>query len=184
VYWDWLAVADAVEDLALETTRLRPSRAELRYRGFSHTIHERRDLPEEPVYHPIAHVGQRWRDLIGYYTRFGDVLELLDRVDDRYVIMNAGDELRLSFPVPPPPPAGWRRDFVLIGDGWVKDGDFNTGFSQTVLPLPSHDRPDYDAPPTSLDLDPVYQRHAADWQTYHTRFVTPRQFLQGLRFEP
>ena len=143
VYWDWLAVADAVESPALVTTRLQPARAELRYRGFSQTTHERRDLPETPLYDAIANVGQRWRDLIGYYTRFGDVVELLDRVDDRYVIMNAGDELQLSFAVPPPPAAGWRRDFVLIGDGWEKDGDYNTSFSQTVQPLPSHDRPDY-----------------------------------------
>ena len=86
---------------------------------------------------------QRWRDLVGYYTRFGDVRELLAGVDDRYVIMNAGDELRLRVSGPPPPAAGWARDFVLVGDGWEKDGDYNTGFSQTVLPLPSHDRPDY-----------------------------------------
>ena len=31
------------------------------------------------------------------------------------------------------------RDYVLVGDGWVKDGNFNTTFSQTVLPLPAHD---------------------------------------------
>jgi hypothetical protein len=78
----------------------------------------------------------RWRDLEGYYTRFGDVRELVAKTEDRYVIMNAGDELRLSFEAPPPPPAGWTRDFVLIGDGWVKDGDYNTSFSKTVLPLP------------------------------------------------
>ena len=59
-------------------------------------------------------------------------------VDDRYVIANAGDELALRFPAPPPPPEGWVRDFVLIGDGWNKDGDYNTAFSKTVLPLPSH----------------------------------------------
>ena len=40
VYWDWLAVANAVENPALVTTRLQPTRAELRYRGFSQTSHE------------------------------------------------------------------------------------------------------------------------------------------------
>jgi hypothetical protein len=186
VYWDWLAVADAVEQPRLDTMRLRPTRAELRYRGFSRTNHERRDLPETPVYDQIANVGQLWRDLIGYYTRFGDVLELLDHVDDRYVIMNAGDELQMLFPVPPPAAAGWRRDFVLIGDGWEKDGDYNTSFSQTVQPLPSHDRPDYGAAPAAVVLvdDPVYRRHIEDWQTYHTRFVTPHEFLKGLRLAP
>ena len=39
----------------------------------------------------------RWLDLEGYHTRFGDVRELLAGVDDRYVIMNAGDEMRLRF---------------------------------------------------------------------------------------
>ncbi len=181
VYWDAIGTAEAV-DQAPTTRRIQPARADLRYRGFSRTSHERSDQPEVPDYQTIENVSQRWRDLVGYYTRFGDVSELLDRVDDRYVIMNAGDEMRLSFPAPPPPPAGWTRDFVLIGDGWEKDGDYNTGHSQTVLPLPSHDRPDYGAgvEAAALEHDPVYRRHAGDWQTYHTRFVTPREFLQGL----
>ena len=104
---------------------------------------------------------QRWRDLVGYHTRFGNVNALLSDVDDRYVIMNAGDEMRLRFPEQPAPESGWRRDFVLIGDGWEKDGDYNTGFSQTVLPLPSHDRPAYGEAraPGDLEDDPVYQRH-------------------------
>jgi hypothetical protein len=28
----------------------------------------------------------------------------------------------------------------------------------------------------------VYRRHAADWQRFHTRFVEPRVYLEGLRF--
>jgi hypothetical protein len=186
VYWDRLAVADARDAAVAKSSRLQPATADLRYRGFSKTSFEHRDRPEIPAYDELAGVGQRWRDLIGYYTRFGDVRELLDGVDDRYVIMNAGDELRLRFPAPPPPPAGWTRDFVLIGDGWEKDGDYNTEHSQTVLPLPSHDRPAYGGAGASLQLerDPVYQRHANDWERYHTRFVTPREFLRGLRFEP
>jgi hypothetical protein len=97
--------------------------------------------------------------------------------------MNAGDELRLRFTAPPAPPPGWTRDFVLVGDGWVKDGDFNTSFSKTVGPLPSHDRPDYGAlpAPRQLEDDPVYQRHPEDWQRYHTRYVRPTWFLRGLR---
>jgi hypothetical protein len=91
--------------------------------------------------------------------------------------------MRLRFPEQPAPTAGWRRDFVLIGDGWEKDGDYNTGFSRTVLPLPSHDRPDYGANVTSLALedDPVYRRHRQDWETYHTRYVAPTAFTQGLQ---
>ena len=183
IYWDSLASAVGRPDAGLEIRRLDPARADLRYRGFSVTEHERRDLPEIPVYDRLANTSPRWRDLVGFYTRFGDVRELLAQIEDRYVIMNAGDELRLSFPAPEPPPEGRVRDFVLIGDGWVKDGDFNTGYSKTVVPLPAHGDAEYDAPssPPVLSDDPVFRRHREDWGTYHTRFVEPRTFLEGLR---
>ena len=75
------------------------------FRGFSQTTSPRGDAPETPDYERIANTTQRWRDLIGYHTRFGDVSALLAGVDDRYVIMNAGDELRLQFPEQPRPPS-------------------------------------------------------------------------------
>jgi tetratricopeptide (TPR) repeat protein len=184
VYWDYLAVGERLTDEP-RVTRIQASSAALRFRGFSRTTSPRGDAPETPSYAALAGVSQRWRDLEGYYTRFGDVKELLTQVDDRYVIMNAGDELRLLFPEQPPPRDGWRRDFVLVGDGWEKDGDYNTGHSSTVLPLPSHDTPDYGAgpAPSSLEEDPVYRRHPEDWVRFHTRYVTPRAFLAGLRPE-
>jgi tetratricopeptide (TPR) repeat protein len=181
VYWDSLLLAEEV-DTPLRTTRLPVGDAELRFRGFSQTTSPRGDAPEMPMYERIANVTQRWRDLVGYHTRFGNVNPLLSAVDDRYVIMNAGDEMRLRFPEQPAAASGWRRDFVLIGDGWEKDGDYNTGFSQTVLPLPSHDHPDYGigVRPGDLQDDPVYRRHRSDWEQYHTRFVTPDAFVRGL----
>jgi Tfp pilus assembly protein PilF len=191
IYWDSLATADAAANDMIQTMRVQATKAELRYRGFSKTDFSRRDVPETPRYGELANVGQRWRDLVGYYTRYGDVAELLTSVDDRYVIMNAGDEIRLTFsePVAPKPakPAEadgrWTRDFVLIGDGWEKDGDYNTTFSKTVDPLPRHGHPNYEAvPPTrNIEDDPAYRAHAADWQKYHTRFVAPDRFLSGLR---
>ena len=54
--------------------------------------------PELPNYNRIAASTQIWRDLEGYYTRYGDVRTLLSAIDDRYVIMNAGDEISLAFP--------------------------------------------------------------------------------------
>jgi hypothetical protein len=184
IYWDSLSYATLAPDVTPRTSRVAPTRADLRYRGFSETVISKREAPEIPVYDRIANTAPRWRDLVGYYTRFGDVGELLASVDDRYVIMNAGDELRLSFAAPPSPPRGWSRDFVLIGDGWVKDGDFNTSFSKTVSPLPAHGRPDYTGShEMALESDPVYRGHAADWERFHTRFVEPDAFLRGLRFE-
>jgi Flp pilus assembly protein TadD len=181
IYWDALTWAPGLPDAELRTQRLRPHTAALRYRGFSMVHTANASSPEIPQYHVLEGTAPRWRDLIGYYTRFGDVRELLQTVDDRYVIMNAGDELVLHFVAPAPPPAGWQRDFVLIGDGWVKDGDYHTTFSRTILPLPAHDQPDYTTPPGVLEDDPVYRRHASDWQRYHTRYITPQRFHEAMR---
>ena len=180
VYWDSIEYAFGLEDQDLKTERLDIVTAELRHRGFSYTSVADEFSPELPHYEKISGTGQRWLDLVGYYTRFGEVNELLDQVDDRYVIMNAGEELALRFPSLEPPPEGWKRDYVLIGDGWIKDGDFNTNFSKTVLPLPSHDDPLYSTSPRHLEDDPVYRRYPEDWKNYHTRYVSPNRFLNPL----
>jgi len=181
VYWDSLAVAEAAPKTPLKQRRLAPVSAELRLRGYSLMTQANHSSPELPDYRTLTGTSQRWRDLIGFYTRFGDVRELLEKVDDRYVIANAGDELALRFTAMPPPPDGWTRDFVLIGDGWNKDGDYNTAFSKTVLPLPSHQQPGYDTQPGAIEDDPVYRFHPEDWREYHTRYVTPTDFQRGLR---
>jgi Tfp pilus assembly protein PilF len=180
IYWDRLAWAAGRPDAELRTHRLTPDSARLRDRGFSKVVQTDRRKPTVPVYDSIATTTRLWRDLEGYHTRFGDVRELIMQTDDRYVIMNAGDEMALRFDAPPPPPEGWTRDFVLVGDGWVKDGDFNTGHSRTVRPLPYHGMDDYSTPPGPLEEDPAYQMHPEDWETYHTRYVTPQDFHRAL----
>jgi hypothetical protein len=145
--------------------------ADLRYRGFSITA-QQPSAPERPRY-AVEGTAPRWLDLEGFHTRFGDVQPLLTEIDDRYVIMNAGDEIALGFPEAPPAASGMVRDFVVVGDGWVKDGDFNTTFSRTVLPLPTHATGRYDRAPVSLENDPTYRQHAGDFATYHTRYVAP-----------
>jgi len=180
VYWDQLAWAAAAPDRN-RTQHLAPSSAELRYRGFSEVKAANASSPELPDYNKIASSSAIWRDLEGYATRFGDVSELLEKVDDRMVIANAGDEIRLRFRAPDPPPAGWKRDFIMIGDGWIKDGDFNSVYSKTVLPLPYHGMKNYDTPPGTLENDPAYKRHPEDWLTFHTRYVTPESFVNSLR---
>ena len=180
IYWDRIAWAVGYPDAPVTMHRLLPATAELRYRGFSVVAQARRTAPELPDYNALAGAAPLWRDLVGFHTRFGDVRPLIEAVDDRYAIMNAADELALRFPTPPPPRGGWTRDFVLIGDGWVKDGDYNTGFSTTVLPLPYHGLSDYVRPPGRLEDDPAYRRHPDDWKVFHTRYVTPWEFHRAL----
>jgi Flp pilus assembly protein TadD len=181
IYWDQIEWAQGLPDAPTRITRLAPQTADLHYRGFSAIHQANASSPEIPDYYQLAATTQIWRDLEGFYTRYGDVRELLAGIDDRYVMMNAGDELSLSFAAPPPPPAGWVRDYVIDGDGWIKDGDYNSAFSRTVQPLPYHARTEYDTPPGALEDERVYKQHPQDWQNYQTRYVTPDVFLDALR---
>ncbi|MDZ7694115.1 MAG: hypothetical protein U5K69_23845 [Balneolaceae bacterium] len=183
IYWDQVSWAQGRPQADIKTQELLPEIAELRYRGFSKLDRTSRFAPELPDYQTIASTTPQWIDLIGYYTRFGDVRELVHEIDDRYVIMNAGDELLFRFKALPAPPKGWERDFVLVGDGWVKDGDYNTGHSKTVIPLPYHGMEDYAENPGKLEEDPVYQKHKEDWVNYHTRYITPHLLRTALIFD-
>jgi Tfp pilus assembly protein PilF len=183
IFWDRLGWAAGRPDVRIEPRALPLAFAELRYRGYSVTEQPDPGSPERPRY-VLAGTMQHWRDLAGYYTRFGDVRELLGETDDRYVIMNAGDEMRLRFSAAPAPAPGMVRDFVMIGDGWVKDGDYNTSFSRTVLPLPTHATGRYDRTPGLLEDDPVYRRQRSDFDRYHTRYVAGDDARDALRTGP
>src|SRR5262249_13424420 len=106
IYWDRLGWAIGRPDVTVTPRTLDLASADLAYRGYSVTEQPSSSEPERPRY-ALDGTGQRWRDLEGYYTRYGDVRELLKTVDDRYVIMNAGDELRLRFPEGPTPAKGF-----------------------------------------------------------------------------
>ena len=183
IYWDQIQWARGLTGSPLKIARLAASAAELHYRGFSAIHQANPSSPEIPDYNHLAGTTQRWRDLSGYYTRYGDVRELLAATDDRYVIMNAGDELSLRFLEQPPPPPGWIRDYVIAGDGWIKDGDYNSTYSETVQPLPFHARTLYDKAPGNLEDEWVYRHFPTDWQTYQTRYITPDAFRNALRNE-
>jgi tetratricopeptide (TPR) repeat protein len=186
IYWDCIEWATGASGAQVKTQTLDAEAADLHYRGYStiDTPDPGAPAPEVPDYYQILGSKQRWRDLIGYYTRYGDVRELLKSVDDRYVIVNSGDEMSLRFAEQPPPPAGWLRDFIVVGDGWIKDGDFNSTFSKTVLPLPYHAKDEYVERPGRLEDEFVYRQHPEDWQNYHTRYVTADVFQNSLRSVP
>src|SRR6202453_805474 len=185
IYWDAIHWAKGAPDTPLKEVTLDPTVADLHYRGYSvmHMPTTAARAPEVPDYGQIEGTKQRWRDLIGYYTRYGDVRELLKSIDDRYVIVNSGDEMSLRFAEQPPPPAGWLRDFVIKGDGWIKDGDYNSTFSKAVQPLPYHAKNEYTTRPGALEDEWAYRQHPEDWKNYHTRYVTPEVFKNALRSE-
>jgi tetratricopeptide (TPR) repeat protein/uncharacterized membrane protein YgcG len=169
VYWDEAFLA---EDSAPPPVRLTAApllAAELRFRGFSHpVIDPARRQPEEFDYGRWMATSS-WNPTPGLYTRYGDVLPLLERVDDELVILGSGDEVRLRFAAGalPPLPPGWRRDFLLDVDGWAKDADPNTAYAQSVEPLPFHAMSAYPYPASERFPDDAEHRR---WrETYNRR---------------
>ena len=77
IYWDQIQWAQGLPSTPLHIQRLSPATADLRYRGFSVIKQANDSSPEIPQYNQLAGTAQRWRDLEGFYTRFGDVRELL-----------------------------------------------------------------------------------------------------------
>jgi hypothetical protein len=148
VYWDevYLVDSDAPPVARLSTAGILS--ADLHFRGFSRaTIDPRRKQPEQFDYRSVSSTSM-WNPTPGNYTRYGAVDKLLREADDRMVLMGSGDEVALRFDAKglPPLPAGWRRDYLLLVDGWAKDADANTAFSQTVTPLPFHGMTSYPFP--------------------------------------
>jgi cytochrome c-type biogenesis protein CcmH/NrfG len=181
LYWDWIAWATELPHTPTRSIVLAPSTADLHYHGFDEIGQPSMSSPEVPNYGRIMQTTQRWLDMTGFYTRYGDVRPLLAKIDDRYVIMNAGDELTMRFPALPPPASGWTRDFIIIGDGWGKDSNHNSSFSKTVLPLPYHADRFYTRAPTTLQTEPEYKAHKQDWMTYQTRYITPSAFQNAMQ---
>lgn len=148
VYWDEIFLSDNSAPPATVMTPIDASLVDLHYRGFSTpTIHPERKQPEAFDYAKVMPIST-WNPTPGLYTRYGSVTPLLQKVDDRLVIMGSGDEIRLLFPTTRLPvlKPGWTRDFLLLVDGWAKDADANTAFSQTVEPLPFHAMSGYPYP--------------------------------------
>lgn len=78
--------------------------------------------------------NQRWSYQLGAFTRYGDVYPLLTGFDDRYAIMQHGDEFALTFDATKP--ASDNATFLLTLTGWVKDAAHRTRFGDRVEPLP------------------------------------------------
>jgi hypothetical protein len=169
VYWDEIFLGENASAPEAILTALSNTAAQLHFRGFSRIqVDPERKQPESFDYATVSPLSN-WNPTPGMYTRYGDVRELVQEADDRIVVMGSGDELKLWYtPAKLPPLAsGWTRDFLLLVDGWAKDADANTAFSQNVEPLPFHGMSSYPYPPSeTFPADEIHNnyRHA-----YNTR---------------
>jgi hypothetical protein len=171
IYWDQILVDTSSGNLPMRLTRLDPTVAELRWRGFSleHSPDGRQPLTYD--YKQISFTSP-WKVMTGRYTREGDVRELLLASDDMFVISRPGDEVSLSFAADklPPLPKGWKRTFLLYADGFSKEMDINSASPDQTGPLPFHGMSKY--PYAWPEQYPLTEKRRRYLETYNTRIVT------------
>ncbi len=169
IYWDQFLVG-AAQDSDLRVQRMRPSSADLSWRGYP--AHTSINGTFAFRYHyDQLHLEAPWGTHGGAYTRLGPVDELVDAIDDRFVIMFHGDELSFEFSTDhmQPPAPGMQRSFLLYANGFGKDMDFHSAHSQTVEPLPFHGMSSYPYP--AEERYPQSEAHLDYVEEYNTRRV-------------
>jgi Tfp pilus assembly protein PilF len=173
IYWDQAFVARAPTAGESKLTTLSPLAVDLHARGFSRMY--RKGGRYGPYWFDYDSVTTQspWRPITGRFTRYGDVLPLLRSPDDQYIVMAPGDEATIQFDASSARalPKGWKRDFLLYTDGWIKDSDLNTAFGTTVEPLPFHAIRSY--PYAAGEAYPTDSAHQRYLEGYNTR-VVPR----------
>ena len=167
IYWDQVLVDSSGGGFPTVLTRIEPAVADLHWRGFSA---ESTPDGREPYGYNYAKVSavSPWKQLIGSYTREGDVRPLLREVDDLFVVSRPGDEIALSFDASALPPlrAGTRRTFLLYVDGYSKEMDINSASPDSVEPLPFHAMTKYPYGPGE------HYPHREAVEKYNTRVVS------------
>jgi Tfp pilus assembly protein PilF len=165
VYWDRIAVGD-VDRPEPRPVVLPMRQADLHWRGFSAEVSPDGREPYGYDYGRVSAHGP-WKLMPGRYTREGDVRELLQAVDDRFVISRPGDEITVAFDASALPPLlpGMRRTFLLYASGYSKEMDMHSASPDVALPIPFRAMPRY--PYASSASYP----HEADVDRFHTRRV-------------
>ncbi len=170
------------------TTILQPSHADLHYRGssrqglimFSSRANEWNTGYD--YYDGFFYIN--YNDIIGtcspqsqsgYYTRYGDVLPLLQSINDEFVIMGKGDELSLQFDFMLPE-IGLERDFVFRDFGYYKPNAL--ALSDTVDPLPFEAMTMYPYDESIENYD--YDNHTDYLANYQTRFYEGHHSAYGI----
>lgn len=172
LHWDEIRLAVVEPSAKLTKVELPASGARLAFRGYPRSMTPDGKAPNVYDYAQIDTTAL-WGTHEGFYTRYGDVRELVESVDDRYVITHHGDELTLRFDAAklPPLPDGYRRSFMAVADGFGKDMDLNAARPHSVEPLPFHSMESYPYVEPGYPTDEIRTRYRNE---YNTRYIGPQ----------
>jgi len=139
IYWDAIRIDQTPDAREIRTAEVPLAKASLEFLGYPREI---RLTPASDTTYSFANRSMTgpYARAAGNYTRFGDVLDLLSAVDDRFVVFGSGEGVKLDFDPRnlPALPAGWERDYFFYANGFEKDLDFYAAHAFTVEPLPRH----------------------------------------------
>ena len=167
IYWDQVLVETGSSHRDYRVHRLKPEKTDLHFLGFPDFRSQDGRSPKTYDYDRASSTAQ-WKVHVGGYTRYGDVLPLLQEQDDMFVIARSGDEIEAFFDVSKLSPLepGWVRDYLVYVDGFGKDMDVNSAEPDSVGPLPFHQMSAYPYPPGErYPDDEIHQRYLREWNT-------------------
>jgi Flp pilus assembly protein TadD len=167
IYWDAVRIDQTPEANDVRVSEIPLAKAALDYLGYPREIRltpasdTTYSYTQRSMTGPYAHAA-------GNYTRYGEVRDLLDGSDDRFVVFGSGEGVKLDFDprqLPAPPP-GWIRDYFFYADGFEKDLDFYAAHAFTVEPLPRHSSMSYPYPAgKDYPADADHQQYQLDYNT-------------------
>jgi Tfp pilus assembly protein PilF len=139
IYWDAIRIDQTPQQPDVRVAEVPLADAALDFLGYPREI---RLTPASDTTYSYAHrsMSGPYARAAGNYTRYGDVRQLLEKPDDRFVVFSSGEGIKLDFD----PrklralPAGWVRDYFFYANGFEKDLDFYAAHAFTVEPLPRH----------------------------------------------
>jgi len=148
IYWDAIRIDQTSEVREIHTSEVPLAKASLAFLGYPREI---RLTPASDTTYSFTNRSMTgpYARAEGNYTRYGDVLDLLTTVDDRFVVFGSGEGVKLDFDPHnlPALPAGWVRDYFFYANGFEKDLDFYAAYAFSVEPLPRHGMIPYPYPP-------------------------------------
>jgi hypothetical protein len=154
---------DGTPDLELPDPEIIPIKsAELSYSGVYHKYNEDGEIPD--------YYETESNDDYGYYpgkyTKYGEVAELLEEQDDRFVIMSRGDEIALKFENPKSSvPEGYKRLYIADTWGYYKSIVSRAPLEVEKLPFAAMSTFPYPEEEYPYDDDPEYQTYLDEWNT-------------------
>lgn len=135
LYWDAIKVVGSEQCPGAWRQVLSMTGADLMHAGFPARTNSDQKYPDFDWSARTPLWDTRYQK--GFYTRYGDIEQLVQKKDSALAIFGTGEAVNIRFQRPDSSLSpGWSSRFVLEIEGWCKDKDMFTVGGDTIEPLP------------------------------------------------